>query len=111
MGVDAVDRARKAKVLQILEGCDGPARCVCSTYEGDTLRMEKIPEPARCDGHSLIHQLRRSMPLALAIGRNAAFLVWGMSTGATMPMTRSFTNRRVEACNKLHSCSLYLQLT
>ena len=44
-----------------------------------------------------IHQNRRRMPLASARGRDAAFLLWGMGTGATMPMTTSFNESILQA--------------
>src|SRR5205085_4027020 len=54
--INAVDRPRKAKVLQVLIGDNRPARSIRSPHEGDTPRMEKFLEPIGCDGLGLIHQ-------------------------------------------------------
>jgi len=44
IGIDAVDGASKAEVLQVLKGRDRPSRCVCSTYQGNAAGMEQFPE-------------------------------------------------------------------
>jgi hypothetical protein len=45
IGIDAVDGASKAEVLQVLKRRDRPSRCVCSAYQGDAAGMEQFPEP------------------------------------------------------------------
>ena len=54
-GINAVDRPRKTKALQVLIGDNRPARSIRSPHEGDTPRMEKFLEPIGRDGLELVH--------------------------------------------------------